>query len=153
SRGGELGVTTTALGVAKKPLTRSGARVGDEVWLIGAVGLAGAGLRWLQRGVSPTRFRGGTRRALTACLAAWRAPRAVVPEGRGLIGRARSAIDVSDGLAGDAAHLGHASGVRIVLEQERLERVLWPELVRAAEILDADPVELALDGGEDYALV
>src|SRR5689334_15269297 len=37
SRGGELGVTTTVLGRAREPILRSGARAGDEMWLLGDV--------------------------------------------------------------------------------------------------------------------
>ena len=153
SRGGELSITTTALGVAKRPLTRAGARAGDEVWLIGAVGLAAAGLRCLKGGVSPNRMRGRARRALTACIDAWRAPRALVAEGLALVGRARSAIDVSDGLGSDAAHVARASGVRIVLERRLLAKALLPELLQAAEVLEMDPLRFALEGGEDYAII
>src|SRR5690606_12854498 len=44
SRGGELGITTTVLGHAAQPILRSGARPGDQVWLLGELGLAAAGL-------------------------------------------------------------------------------------------------------------
>ena len=39
ARGAELSVTTTVLGRVKRPLLRSGARVGDELWLCGELGL------------------------------------------------------------------------------------------------------------------
>src|SRR3954462_12130602 len=55
SRGAELSITTSVLGSAKQPLLRSGARAGDELWLLGEVGLAAAGLCLLQRGSSGSR--------------------------------------------------------------------------------------------------
>ncbi|HEY6462658.1 MAG TPA: hypothetical protein VIY73_20960, partial [Polyangiaceae bacterium] len=64
---------------------------------------------------------------------------------------ARAAIDVSDGLARDAAHLGEASGVAIVLDEAAL--LDDGPLVDVARALGADPLALALHGGEDYAVV
>ena len=152
SRGGELSVTTTAFGVVKRPLTRAGACAGDEVWLMGDVGLAAAGLRFL----SPRRSRrlgARARRAVGVCIAAWRRPQALVLAGLKLAQRASAVIDVSDGLAGDVGHLAEASRIRIVLEEAALRRALRPELREAATLLQMDALDLALEGGEDYALV
>jgi thiamine-monophosphate kinase len=84
---------------------------------------------------------------------AFRRPVALLRAGRGLLGRARSCCDVSDGLARDALHLAQASGVRLVLEAKALRASLRPELSALAAELAADPLELALHGGEDYALL
>ncbi|HVW26041.1 MAG TPA: thiamine-phosphate kinase [Polyangiaceae bacterium] len=150
SRGDELSVTTTVLGVAERPLLRRGARAGDEVWLLGDVGLAAAGLCCLERGLSA---RGGRADAVAVCVAAWRRPRALLREGRRLVGRAHAAIDVSDGLGADAGHIASESGVRLVVEEGRLARVLRPELVEVCRELELSPLELALSGGEDYAIL
>lgn len=147
SRGSELSVTTTVLGVAARPITRSRARPGDELWLVGDVGLAGAGREWLSRGRS---VRG---KHVAMCVAAFRTPRALVRAAGLLSGRAHSAIDVSDGLAVDARRLSSASGVHVVLDERALEGCLRTELVRVARVLGLDPLELALYGGEDYALL
>jgi thiamine-monophosphate kinase len=147
-------VTTTALGVASAPLTRAGARPGDEIWLVGDVGLATAGLRWLS--AVPRRrapLDAPSRRAVDECVRAWRRPRALVREGRSLVGRARSAIDVSDGLGGDVGHIAEASSVRAILEETRLRAALHPALSIVGRLLGAEPLSLALGGGEDYALV
>jgi len=61
SRGAELSITTTVLGRARRPLLRSGALPGDELWLCGEVGLAAAGLRLLQRRSKTKRTRLGVR--------------------------------------------------------------------------------------------
>jgi thiamine-monophosphate kinase len=58
---------------------------------------------------------------------------------------------VSDGLACDVGHLADASGVCAVLDESAL--LDDAALVEAAHALGADALELALYGGEDYALV
>jgi thiamine-monophosphate kinase len=147
SRGGELGVTTTLLGEVSRPILRSGARPKDELWLVGDVGLARAGLELLRRRV---RARSAAEKA---CIEAWRRPRALLAAGRRLHGRAHAALDVSDGLSGDAARLAAASGVRLILEESALRVALASALLTAARKLGRDPLALALAGGEDYALL
>jgi thiamine-monophosphate kinase len=154
SRGGELVVTTTVVGYAKTPILRSGARVGDELWLIGNIGLARAGLLVLSQ---RARGRRGSRkreeRSVARCIEAWKGPRALVREGLRLARSAHSAIDVSDGLTTDAGHLAAGSGVRIVIEAAPLGAALPRSLAHAGRAIGADPLELALYGGEDYALL
>jgi thiamine-monophosphate kinase len=148
ARASRLALTTTVLGSARSPIGRDGAHAGDELWLLGDVGLAALGLALLRK-----RPRAPYRGAARVCVEAWRRPRALVAEGARLAGRARAAIDVSDGLAGDVLHLAEASGVRVVLDAGLLEAALRPELVEVARSLGRRPLEAALHGGEDYALV
>jgi thiamine-monophosphate kinase len=154
SRGDVLSITTAVLGESSRPLLRSGARPGDELWLIGELGLAAAGLRLLRfrRG---RRARGGPtgRRALERCVLAWRRPVALIDAGLELGRRAHAAIDVSDGLGSDARHIAASSKVKVVVEAEQLRRAMAPELGIAAAELDCDPLALMLQGGEDYALL
>jgi thiamine-monophosphate kinase len=148
ARGGELSITTTALGLTPRPLTRAGARTGDAIWLSGPVGLAGAGLALLLGGAT---IAGGQRsEAGRAAVAAFRRPRALLEAGLRARERATCAIDVSDGLAQDVGHIARASGVRAVLDAEAL---VSPELAKVASELGRDALHLALHGGEDYALV
>ncbi|MEO7330280.1 MAG: thiamine-phosphate kinase [Minicystis sp.] len=144
ARGRELSLSTTALGSAPRPLTRGGARPGDALWIAGPVGLAGAGLVLLLAGAP----LGSA--AAQAAVEAFRRPRARIAEGLRAAPIARAAIDVSDGLAQDLGHLARASGVRAVLAAASL---CTPALVAAAAELGRDPLDLALHGGEDYALV
>jgi thiamine-monophosphate kinase len=148
SRAPALGVTTTLIGTANEPLERTGAAPGDQVWLVGDVGLAACGLAWL---------RSRPRRPLAAsaalCVRAFRRPRALIAQGMRLVGRAHAAIDVSDGLVGDLSRLAEASAVKAVLERKALERALRPELVDASSRVGRPALDWALFGGEDYALV
>jgi thiamine-monophosphate kinase len=144
SRGPVVSIATTLLGRCPRAITRSGARAGDGVWLAGRLGLAAAGLRALVQG------RGGEA-SLASAVEAWRRPRALLRDGLAMAALAHAAVDVSDGLARDAGHLGEASGVRIVLDEGAL--LEDAALVDAAVALGQSPIDLALHGGEDYALV
>lgn len=154
ARGGELSVTTTVIGHCQEALRRDGARPGEELWLIGSVGLAAAGLAWLrlERGVNAD-AQDGRARGVATCVSAWRRPRAQLARGRELVGRASSCIDVSDGLAADAQQLARASAVRLVIDEQRLRSALEAPLLQAARALGKSPLRFALHGGEDYALL
>jgi len=150
TRGTVLSVTTTVLGRVKKPLLRSGARPGDELWVLGELGLARAGLLLHQRRLRvPARLRAVAEQARQA----WARPEARVLWGRRLAGRARAVIDVSDGLAGDVQHLADESRVKAVIEVALLARLVSPGLCNLGDLLGEPGVALALTGGEDYALL
>lgn len=124
-------ITITAMGEAVRPLSRSKARPGDALVLIGRLGDAAAGLRPYPH---------------AAAVRAQRRPRPLVREGRIAAGFASAAIDVSDGFLQDLRHLCDESGVGAVVECSSLP------LGSAARALP-DGMELALSGGEDYALL
>lgn len=144
ARGSELSITTSAIGRTARPLTRSGAKPGDVLWLGGPVGLAAAGFRLLDRRLP------ATSRAALASTLAWRRPTARIEAGRRARDVATAAIDISDGLAQDLGHIARSSGVRVVLDPGAL---VSPTLRDVAGELGVDPLDLALHGGEDYALL
>jgi thiamine-monophosphate kinase len=142
ARGPALSIATTLLGTCDRPVLRAGAVAGDGLWLAGRVGLAAAGLRALGAGKGS---------AAEVADGAWRTPRALVAEGRAMGLVAHAAVDVSDGLACDVGHLADASGVCAVIDESAL--LSDGDLVAAARAIGADVLDLALQGGEDYALV
>ncbi|MGD0673766.1 MAG: thiamine-phosphate kinase [Polyangiaceae bacterium] len=144
SAGATLSIATTLLGTCERPVLRRGARPGDGVWLAGHVGLASAGFR----AIVAERER---EKELLSAVDAWRAPRALVAQGVAMGALAHAAIDVSDGLARDVGHLAEASEAQFVLDAESL--LLDALLEAAAGALRMEAIDLALYGGEDYALV
>lgn len=143
SAGSELSITTSVIGEAlSSPLTRGGTRAGDALYVTGELGGAALGLQLLQSGHA---------QSAPDCVERWRRPRARIAEGLQLVGVANAAIDVSDGLLQDLAHLAGAAGIGFELEAERLP--LHPELVALAQSLKLDPVALALCSGEEYELL
>jgi thiamine-monophosphate kinase len=138
---GPLVIDVTAVGEAPEPVLRSGARVGDEVWVTGELGASGL---FVHR-----RLAGGD--ADAAARERYARPQPRVREARWLAerGLATAMIDLSDGLAGDAAHLSAASGVAVLLVSELIP--VHPAVLAAAESMD-DALALAMGGGEDYEL-
>ncbi|MEZ4407453.1 MAG: thiamine-phosphate kinase [Polyangiales bacterium] len=144
SGGDALALHTTVLGRADGPvLTRAGARPGDVLAVTGSPGAASIGFAALREGRDDARTE--------RCVRAWRRPTPRLDEGRAIAGRATACVDVSDGLAQDAAHVASASGVSLVIEVASLP---VDETVRAlAGSLSIDAEHAALHGGEDYELL
>jgi thiamine-monophosphate kinase len=138
-----------------RPLTRSGAQVGDVVLITGTLGDAAAGLALLQN--ADAALPDATRSYL---LARHHKPVARLREVNAVQAWAVSAnasrvltagMDLSDGLSGDAAHIARASQVSLQIETARLP--VSPQCRDAAGALDVDVLHWALAGGEDYELL
>ena len=138
---GPLTLSLTILGLVPQgqALRRGGARPGDELWVSGTLGDAALGLRILQ-GLAVPDEEG------LPLVDRYRTPRPRIELGRRLHGLATAAIDVSDGLAADLAHIAQTSGVAAVVEVDRLP--LSAEAVGVPGVRDA-----ALAGGDDYELL
>ena len=135
------------------PILRSGAKIGDVLLVSGTLGDAAAGLKLLQAGQSeisaisiPARdqllnrhHEPSPRLELMKKLLEWDAD------------ALHAALDLSDGLAGDAAHLAKRSGVALQFDVEKLP--ISNSCRVAAQVLDCDAIDLALSGGEDYELL
>ena len=120
-------------------------QAGDTVAVAGKLGLAAAGLEALRRGVSAA--------GVAAAIDAWKRPRALIADGLAGGAKATAGIDLSDGLALDVSRVATESGVSIILDAARILVAGGPELAEAAKALSLEPLDLALYGGEDYALV
>ena len=132
TNGSELSIIVTVLGYAHHPLGRDGARVGDSVYVTGALGGPGRALAAWAGGGNPS----ADDRARFA------RPAARIREALWLAAcGATAAIDISDGLAGDAAHLAAASGVDVCIEVDAIPTVAG-----------ASPADAARSG-EEYELI
>jgi thiamine-monophosphate kinase len=141
---GPLNLCITAFGEVPpgQALLRSGAQPGDELWVSGTLGDARLALEV---------FRGRAALAGDAFEAVRRAmeqPQPKVALGLALRGVATSAIDLSDGLAGDIGHVLRRSGVAAVIDVDA---------VPMSAVLAAQPralqLECAVAGGDDYELL
>ncbi|MEO8452207.1 MAG: thiamine-phosphate kinase [Gemmatimonadota bacterium] len=142
SRGDTLSIGVTVVGRVDRPIRRSGAAPGDRLWVTGSVGAARAALVAWEHGVEPE--------------PAWRAvfakPAPRIGAARWLAGHgARAMIDLSDGIASDAAHLAAANVLSVEIELESLP--MADGIARAAELAGEAPQIFAALGGEDYELL
>lgn len=145
---GPLTLSVTALGrvPAGKGLLRSGAAVGEVVWLSGSLGDGALGLAAAQ-GLPLAGVDAG---GMTFLADRYRLPCPRVSVGPRLVGLARASMDVSDGLVQDLGHLARASRVGAVVEVDRLP--LSPA-ARAALAADDSLLARVLTGGDDYELL
>lgn len=140
---GPLAICITVFGEVARAsaLLRSGARAGDDVWVSGTLGDARLALEAFRGTLAlPEPDFAQARQAMEM-------PEPRVDLGLALRGVASSAIDVSDGLAGDLAHVLRRSGVGAVVDIDALPR---------SPMLAAFPAsmqrECLLSGGDDYEL-
>jgi len=141
---GPLNICITVFGEVPpgQALLRSGARVGDDLYVSGSVGDARLALEC---------FRGNTTLpgdAFEQVRIAMEQPQPRVALGIALRGVATSAIDVSDGLLGDLAHILNRSAVGATIEVDAVPR---------STVLASQPLalqrECTLAGGDDYELL
>ncbi len=142
SRGTQLAVTVTVLGRTDHPVRRSGARVGDAIWVTGTLGGARAALEsWRRhRAPEPEHRRRFARPAPRVEAGQWLAAH-----------RATAMLDLSDGLAGDLGHLAAASAVRLEVDLDDVP--IDPALPAVAALVGEAPQLFAAVGGEDYELL
>jgi len=169
--GGDLArcpqVVTTLTLIGERPpggrwLRRSGGRPEQGIWLGGTLGESALGQRLLAAGgawrgksiLLPDAFKAPPTLAKAARRAIRRhlRPEPQLGLGRWLGEREEgAALDISDGLALDLSRLCEASGTGA-----RIERTALPypaHFHRLCELLNEDPLELLLGGGEDYVLL
>ncbi len=133
--------TVIAWGDPRGLAPRSGARPGDLLVVTGRVGRGG--LAW-------KRYRSGARRIPPAVLRSLLDIHPRVREGRYLARFAHAMLDTSDGLADAAWLLSESSGVRVLLEGERIP---WARgLAKSTLRQDADRLATGFYGG-DYELL
>ena len=118
TRAEQLVLSDTAIGRAERVPGRGGARPGDMLVVTGPLGAAGAAFRRESFVRPPLRL----------------------DEGRELAQHAHALLDLSDGLAVDAANIARRSGCKLVVELERVP------LADGAELPD-------VGFGEDYELL
>lgn len=138
---GPLSLTSVLNGVLPTgtALLRSGAQVGDALYVTGVLGAAAFALEELRKGRVPDSF----------CLERLLRPSPRVEQGVLLRGLAHSAMDISDGLLKDLSHLCQASqvGAKIFADSVPIAHAL------IATYSEQHALRLALTGGEDYELL
>ena len=160
-----ISVQVTGFVPQGQALMRSGAQPGDGVFFTGTVGDAGLGLRLYQQRAdahtvtnssanSTTNSAANSAEnnianedAATTLIQRLEFPTPRISTGLALRGCASSAIDVSDGLAADLAHILTASGMGADIRIDQL-----PLSAAYRSLASADAWQAAVSAGDDYEL-
>ena len=145
--GERLTISVSLLGKASrgKVIYRGGGKDGDELYVTGWLGDAALGFKLLEQGVNQKGMENLLKRHLC--------PNPRTREGR-LLGEREipnAMIDISDGLLSDLNHIVSRSGIGAEVELPLLP--LSSEFRSWAPVYEAEPLSLALGGGEDYELL
>lgn len=146
---GPLSIGITIMGKVGKgqALKRSGALLGDDIYISGALGWARLGLQFLQNQLKHPLSEADQKQ----CIKALEWPQARLALGSALCQYASAALDLSDGLSGDLLHILKASQLGAVLFEDQLVASLgtldyWQHLTVQ------EKAQWALAGGDDYEL-
>ena len=145
----DLIINIVVQGIVSKEelLCRDAARAGDVIFSTGFLGDSKAGLHLILNQIDADTAR------LAALLKAHLVPQPHLSEGRFLARQpgVHAAIDTSDGLSSDLAHIAEESRVGARLYAEKIP--ISPNLKDFCTRFDFDPIDYALSGGEDYTLL
>lgn len=147
--GSQVVISVTAFGdlEGRDPVLRSGAKPGDILAVAGTLGQAACGLDLL---LSPNT---DARNAYDDWVNVQLRPQPPINAGvEAALAGATSMLDVSDGLAKDAARIAKASKVSIQIDSQQLQG-FEAVLELAAMALEVSPKPWVLFGGEDHALL
>ena len=145
ARGPKIVISMTAVGSAQAPILRSGAKVGDGLYLSSLTGWSAAGLELLTREVSINSA------IAERALSEFSAP--TLDYSSDFSG-ATAMADVSDSVLIQAEQIAEASGVQLALDQVLISQASeFAELSSLADELKEDVYQWILAGGEDHALL
>ena len=139
-----IGVTAAGWIPANQALTRSGAQIGDVMFVSGYLGDAAMGLRIYRNDVASELSAEDTDYLLSRL----HRPTPRVALGQYLCGLATACIDISDGLMADAGHICEQSNVGLEVSIDDLPL----SIAFKSASKDLDDLDLALTGGDDYEL-
>lgn len=135
----------TAIGHTEKPISRSGAQIGDGIYLSSLTGWSAAGLEILTKGLSLNSDEA------TVALSQYRNP---TLDSEIDFSNAHAMADISDSLLVQGEQIARASGVALQIEIPLLEKAgEFAALNRLAAEIESDIWQWILAGGEDHVLL
>ena len=147
AKGAAVTIAITALGEVTDPILRSGAQVGDQIYLSNMTGWSRAGLAILEKGL-PIESDSAKR-----AVAAFRSPTLNYAYAANLV-KATAMSDVSDSLITQAEQMAAASNVQFNLDLNLFQAATdFSELRTLSAELNVSVSDLILGGGEDHVFL
>lgn len=143
TRGPVNTISITLLGTVSQGslCLRSDARIDDLLMVTGTLGASAAAFALLEKGLSPSDY----------LLEKHLAPTSRMDAAASIAPLANAMIDISDGLGSEVHHICRSSSVDAEIYAHAIP--LHDDVTNAAQRLQADPIEFAISGGEDYELL
>ena len=146
SRAENIMISITAIGSSRLHITRSGARVGDLIYVSALPGWSRAGYEVLSRNLTISKV-------FEKALAQFKSPE-LVPSLMRSFKSAHSLCDISDSFMEQAEQLSRASGVEFEIDTKKFEKAEgFADLASVAHAIGCDVWDLVLAGGEDHVLL
>ncbi|CAB4756383.1 MAG: thiamine-phosphate kinase [Actinobacteria bacterium] len=146
SRAKNIMISITAIGSSRLHITRSGARVGDSIYVSALPGWSRAGYEVLSRNLTLSKV---FERALTQ----FKSPE-LLPSLMRSFKSAHSLCDISDSFMEQAEQMSRASAVEFEIDIKKFERAEgFADLAAVAHAIGCDVWDLVLAGGEDHVLL
>ena len=147
AKGETIVISITALGEVDNAILRSGAKIGDQIFLSNLPGWSRAGLEILDKGLIIESDPG--KRAVSA----FKAP-TVSYAYASTVNGATSMSDLSDSLVTQAEQMASASGVEFLINFKLFDAAEdFADLVQLADEIKTDIYDLILGGGEDHVFI
>ena len=146
SRAEQIMISMTAVGTSRLHITRSGAQVGDSIYVSALLGFSRAGFEILSKKLphSP---------AFVRALSQFKSPE-LDPALMRSFKSAHALCDVSDSLLIQAEQISKASSVAFEIDTKKIEKGDgFADLAAVAQSIGCDVWDLILAGGEDHVLL
>jgi thiamine-monophosphate kinase len=145
ARSKTLSISITAVGHTEKAILRSGAAIGDSIYLSSLTGWSAAGLEILTKNLSPSGD------AVALALNEYRAQTLDLNLD---FSRATSMSDVSDSVLVQGLQMANASRVRFEIDLDLFDGAReFASLSQLAEMVGGNLLDWILQGGEDHSLL
>lgn len=146
SRAEKIVISITAIGECQTPILRSGAQIGDQIYISSLPGWSAAGLLALQQNKSGAIF--------DFAISEHQAPSVDYDNAEQIAISANSLCDVSDSLLIQGQQMAVASGVQFEIDAKLFEQHPdFNELSEVAAALEISVFDLILSGGEDHVFL
>jgi thiamine-monophosphate kinase len=146
SRAEQIMISISAIGSSRLHITRSGARIGDSIYVSALPGWSRAGYEVLSRNLTESKI-------FDRALAQFKSPE-LIPSLMRSFKSAHSLCDISDSFLEQAEQMSQASKVRFEIDSKMFEKAEgFADLASVAHAIGCDVWDLVLAGGEDHVLL
>jgi thiamine-monophosphate kinase len=146
SRAEQVMISISAIGSSRLHITRSGARMGDSIYVSALPGWSRAGYEVLSRSLAESKV-------FDRALAQFKSPE-LIPSVMRSFKSAHSLCDISDSFLEQAEQMSRASHLRFEIDTKMFEKAEgFADLASVAHAIGCDVWDLVLAGGEDHVLL